>query len=136
MGPFALEGSPPRYEGAADGYAPRRYVLDSILVDAAAAAGVEVRQHFVVDEVLTENERVTGLRGHAAGGATAVEHAPIVIGADGMRSLVARTVDAKSYQATPSLTCAYYTYWERFPARWSGAVSTPRATADGDQGYQ
>src|SRR5262249_17489047 len=40
------------------------------------------------------------------------------------RSLVARTVDARSYQATASLTCAYYTYWSDFPV--SGAELYPR----------
>jgi 2-polyprenyl-6-methoxyphenol hydroxylase-like FAD-dependent oxidoreductase len=115
VGPFALEGAPPPWEGVADAYAPRRYILDTILVEAAAAAGVEVREHFSVGELLTDGERVTGVRGHAAGGATVTEQARIVIGADGMRSLVARSVDAASYEMTPSLSCTYYTYWSDLP---------------------
>ena len=39
VGPFALVGAPPPADGVADGYAPRRTVLDQILVEAAAAAG-------------------------------------------------------------------------------------------------
>src|SRR5262249_22765092 len=39
VGPFALVGEPPPADGAADGYAPRRTVLDRILVDAAVDAG-------------------------------------------------------------------------------------------------
>src|SRR5262249_41013457 len=35
FGPFALVGSPPPADGVAEGYAPRRTVLDKILVDAA-----------------------------------------------------------------------------------------------------
>jgi 2-polyprenyl-6-methoxyphenol hydroxylase-like FAD-dependent oxidoreductase len=111
VGPFALEGSPPPIDGIGDAYAPRRRVLDTILVQAAAAAGAEVREHFSVDEVLFDGEQVTGIRGHAAGGATVSEHAQIVIGADGLHSLVARSVLANIYNATPALTCAYFTYW-------------------------
>ena len=53
--------------------------------------------------------------GHAAGGATVTEQARIVIGADGLHSLVARSVQAPAYNMTPALTCAYYTYWEGVP---------------------
>ena len=54
----------------------------------------------------TDGERVTGIRGYAAGGAMVTEQARIVIGADGMRSLVARGVQAPVYNARPALTCA------------------------------
>ena len=43
FGPFALEATPPPIGAAADGYGPRRMILDKILIDAAAAAGAEVR---------------------------------------------------------------------------------------------
>lgn len=39
------------------------------------------------------------------------ERARIVIGADGRNSLVARSVQAPTYNVHPSLTCAYYSYW-------------------------
>src|SRR5438046_2662327 len=48
VGPFALTGTPPPADGAADAYVPRRRVLDQILVDAAVAAGAELREHFSV----------------------------------------------------------------------------------------
>src|SRR5882724_2327650 len=35
VGPFALTGSPPPVDGVAVGYAPRRTILDKILLDAA-----------------------------------------------------------------------------------------------------
>src|SRR5205807_634074 len=85
LGPFALAGAPPPADGAADAYAPRRPVLDQDLVDAAVAAGAELREHFAVQELLTDGEPVTGIRGHAAGGAMVSEQARIVIGADGLR---------------------------------------------------
>ncbi|MGH2532667.1 MAG: hypothetical protein ACRDJW_10230 [Thermomicrobiales bacterium] len=37
VGPFALVGTPPPADGVAEGYAPRRTVLDQILVEAAAS---------------------------------------------------------------------------------------------------
>jgi flavin-dependent dehydrogenase len=111
LGPVTLAGAPPPADGVAEAYAPRRTVLDQILVEAAVAAGAELRTHFSVQELLTDGDRVTGIRGHAAGGATVAERARIVIGADGLHSLVARGVQAPSYDVTPALTCVYYTYW-------------------------
>ncbi|HEX2507100.1 MAG TPA: NAD(P)/FAD-dependent oxidoreductase [Miltoncostaeaceae bacterium] len=124
VGPFALSGAPVAAEGADVAYAPRRYLLDQILVEAAAEAGAEVRERFSVSEVLTEAGRVTGIRGRAAGGATVTERARIVIGADGMRSRVARAVGAPAYGARPGRTCAYYTYWSGLPL--DGAELYPR----------
>src|SRR5215211_2576886 len=46
VGPFALVGTPPPVDGIAEAYAPRRTVLDQILIDAAVAAGAELRTHF------------------------------------------------------------------------------------------
>ena len=111
LGPFALVGTPPAADGVTAGYAPRRKVLDQILVNGAVAAGAELREHFSVQELLTDGERVTGIRGHAAGGAIVTEQARIVIGADGLRSLVARSVEAPTYHVRPTFTCAFYTYW-------------------------
>jgi flavin-dependent dehydrogenase len=115
FGPFALEGHPPPIEGTGEGYAPRRTVLDKILVDAAAAAGVEVRERFTVDEIVMENGTVSGIRGHAQGGAPVIETAPIVIGADGIHSIVARSAAAPEYNVQPAMTCAYYSYWSGLP---------------------
>jgi hypothetical protein len=115
--PFALVGSPPLADGVADGYAPRRRLLDQILVQAAVEAGAELREHFSVNELLMDDEKVIGVRGHATGGAMVSEKAHIVIGADGLRSFIARSVQAPTYNLTPALTCAYYTYWSGVPAR-------------------
>src|ERR1044071_4646053 len=41
IGPFALRGTPPPIDGVADAHSLRRDVLDQILVEAAASAGVE-----------------------------------------------------------------------------------------------
>jgi len=115
LGSFALTGSPPPTDGVAEHYCPRRTVLDKILVDAAVEAGAELREGFSVQEILMDSERVAGIRARNVDGATVREEARIVVGADGMRSLVARAVGAPQYNAKPTLACAYYTYWSSVP---------------------
>ncbi|HXM54343.1 MAG TPA: NAD(P)/FAD-dependent oxidoreductase [Candidatus Dormibacteraeota bacterium] len=113
----ALAGTPPPADpgGVVGGYAPRRSVLDEILVRAAAEAGAEVTEGFTVEELLTDGERVTGIRGHTARGEALTARARIVIGADGMRSMVARAVGAPAYSTHPAVTCAYFSYWSGVP---------------------
>jgi flavin-dependent dehydrogenase len=106
VGPFALSGSPLPSDGVAEAYAPRRTVLDAMLVEAAAEAGAEVRTGYSVDELVVENGAVVGIRS-----GDNVERSRIVIGADGRNSFVARAVQAPEYDARPGLACAYYTYW-------------------------
>jgi 2-polyprenyl-6-methoxyphenol hydroxylase-like FAD-dependent oxidoreductase len=111
VGPFALSGSAPPLDGVDVGYSPRRRVLDSILLDAAASAGAEIRQGVSVEGVVRDEERVVGISARTPAGSTIVERAGIVIGADGLHSLVARAVEAPITRAVPSLTCAYYSNW-------------------------
>jgi flavin-dependent dehydrogenase len=111
VGPFFLRGCPPPSDGVATSYAPRRMVLDKILLDAAVDAGVEVREQFSVEELVTDGDQVTGIRGRSQGGGLVQEKARIVVGADGMRSAIARMVDAPVYNEQPAFSCAYYTYW-------------------------
>jgi 2-polyprenyl-6-methoxyphenol hydroxylase-like FAD-dependent oxidoreductase len=114
FGAFALTGSPGA-DRADVAYAPRRTVLDKILVDAAAEAGVEVREGFAVEEVVFDADRVAGIRGRHRGGAAVTARARVVIGADGLHSLVARAVDAERYRETPPLLAGYYSYWSGLP---------------------
>jgi hypothetical protein len=49
---------------ATEGIAPRRLVLDKILLDGAVRANMEVREGFNVAEILTTDDgTVTGIRG-------------------------------------------------------------------------
>lgn len=115
LGPMALSGTAPAADGQLACFAPRRKLLDKILVDAAAAAGVELREGFTVEELVVEGEQVVGIRGHGQGGGTVTEQARIVIGADGQHSLVAQQVGAPSYNEKPALACWYYSYWSGVP---------------------
>ncbi|POX44069.1 NAD(P)/FAD-dependent oxidoreductase [Streptomyces sp. Ru72] len=128
-----LEGCARGVEGQRAAFAPRRHVLDALLVEAAAAAGVEVRHHCRVTGLLRDSSgRVVGVKGRR-GEHSFTERAHLVIGADGMRSTVARLAQAPYTVEDPRLTCAYYTYWADVPATlelyerpgsWVAAVAT------------
>ena len=122
VGPFALCGTIPDANDGMGGFCPRRTVLDSLLVHAAAEAGAEVREGFALDEVLITDDRVVGIRGHAKGGQPIEERARIVIGADGVNSFVARAVRAPEYDLRPVAACGYYSVLQWSPARRHHAV--------------
>jgi 2-polyprenyl-6-methoxyphenol hydroxylase-like FAD-dependent oxidoreductase len=111
VGPFALRGIIPDANDGMGGFCPRRTVLDSLLVTAAAEAGAEVREGFVVDELLVREGTVVGVRGHERDGQSVDEHARIVIGADGVNSFVARAVHAPEYDVRPVAACGFYSYF-------------------------
>jgi flavin-dependent dehydrogenase len=115
FGPVTVAGTPRPADGADRAYCPRRIVLDALLVEAADEAGAEVREGFTVEEVVIDDGRVTGVRGHAKGGDTVTERAKVVIGADGRHSLVAKAVEPESYNDVPPLAPAYYAYWSGLP---------------------
>lgn len=98
-------------------YAPRRTVLDPILVDGAREAGAEVVYgQAVVD--LVYDDRAGRVRGAKIAGrdreVTRVS-ADLVIGADGMRSRVARLVEAGVDDKVPEAACSIYGYWSDVP---------------------
>jgi len=114
FGPVSIAGAPGTKD-APVGYCPRRTILDKLLVDAAAEAGAEVREGFTVEEVLSEDGRVVGIKGHSRGGGAVTERAEVVVGADGRHSAVAETVRPEQYNERPPLLCGYYAYWSGLP---------------------
>ena len=111
---FTISGAPGTDQSPV-AYAPRRTVLDKLLVDAASEAGAEVREGFAVESLVLSDGRVVGARGHSKGGETVTEHAQVVIGADGRYSRVADAVGAEEYNEKPRLQVSYYTYWSGLP---------------------
>jgi 2-polyprenyl-6-methoxyphenol hydroxylase-like FAD-dependent oxidoreductase len=77
--------------------APRRTVLDPLLVDAAGEAGAAVRHGVALSELqFASNGRVAGVSLRDGSGACRTVRADIVIGADGRQSTVAQFVNAKT----------------------------------------
>lgn len=111
FGPFTITGSPRPIDGVDEAFCPRRPVLDTMLVHAAADAGVEVREGFSVDEVLIEDGTVVGLRGRDASGTAVTERGRVVVGADGRNSSVAKAVRPEQYNEKPAVGPAFYSYW-------------------------
>ena len=90
---------------------PRRRILDALLLDAAARAGAEIRQGFLVEELLQEGGRVVGIRGRQRGGGAVTERARVVIGADGRHSFVAHALELPKLKERPKCTFAYWSYY-------------------------
>jgi flavin-dependent dehydrogenase len=114
MGPLIIAGRPGTDDSPV-AYGPRRTVLDKMLIDAAAEAGAGIREGFVVDDLIVEDGRVRGVRGHDASGQAATERAQVVVGADGWHSLVAQKVGAAAYDGKDPLVAGYYSYWSGLP---------------------
>jgi flavin-dependent dehydrogenase len=111
FGDFPLRSTDLVEDGLPWAYGPRRSTLDQILLDAAIEAGAEVRTQFNVDQYLSEEGRITGIRGRARDGRSVEERATITVGADGRNSRLASTVGAPSYNEVPPLLCYYFSYW-------------------------
>jgi flavin-dependent dehydrogenase len=116
--------------GALPMVAPRRTVLDSLLVQAAASAGVDVHDHTAVTSVLRSGEQVVGIEARSVTGRSLRALAPIVIGADGKQSFIANQVGAAYEHYQPPVSIAYYAYWDgRIPADAVGLHFAPRLAA-------
>src|SRR5262249_41518260 len=75
------------------------------------------RESFVVDELIWEDGRVAGIRGHHYGGTEVQERARTVIGADGAGSLIAGMVNALEYNQYPGTSFFHYSYWSGLPVK-------------------
>src|SRR5262249_47407122 len=83
--------------------------------DAAVEAGAELRDAFAVEDVLVSDGRVQGIRGHRKDGPSVTVTAPIVVGADGRHSSVAKAGSPEVYNERPALQGGYYAYWSGLP---------------------
>ena len=102
-------------DGVALTFAPRRTVLDGLLVDSARAAGAEVREGFSVRDVVVEDGAVRGVRGQYGEGREVTERARVVVGADGRGSTIARAVRSSLVEDRGALAATSYGYWSGVP---------------------
>jgi len=104
---------PIRSANGTDGLiAPRRYVLDRILADAAADAGADIRYGTsFVDVLRGDKNQVEGVVFDGPGRRLQA-NAPIVIGADGRRSTVARRVKSRVQVMAEHATSCVYAYFD------------------------
>ncbi|EWC62965.1 monooxygenase, FAD-binding [Actinokineospora spheciospongiae] len=93
-------------------FSVRRHVLDKILIDNAVEAGVEFREGYTVKELLRDDDgTVVGIEGRDG----TVEHARVVVGADGRNSFVARALGIGKSDERPRCTFAYWSYFSGIP---------------------
>lgn len=92
-------------------YAPRRTVLDPLLVSAAEAAGAQFRFGVDVRDVVTADGRVVGVRVREGRHAGSDLHARLVVGADGRRSRIARAVGAPTTRVGTASSGFAFGYW-------------------------
>jgi flavin-dependent dehydrogenase len=115
-------------------YAPRRYILDNILVEAALKAGVEFADRTRMVELIRQADgRVAGIV-TKQGDREQAHTARMIIGADGVWSRTAKLVGAEdhlSHPATNGINYAYYRevdvagFWFQFtPGVNAGIIPT------------
>jgi flavin-dependent dehydrogenase len=93
-------------------YAPRRTVIDRVLVDAAQDAGATVSfETHLVDLIRRDDGRVAGVRLKDGQDRELVVSADLVIGADGIHSTVARLAGAERYRIGRHATSVIFSYW-------------------------
>jgi 2-polyprenyl-6-methoxyphenol hydroxylase-like FAD-dependent oxidoreductase/catechol 2,3-dioxygenase-like lactoylglutathione lyase family enzyme len=104
----------------APGLNVRRITFDEILVNAAADAGAEVRTQTAITGLVMDGDRVAGVTTPAG-----ELHAPLVVGADGSRSAVAKMVGAREYHPTKNGRVFMWAYYEADPTNgemWIGKL--------------
>ena len=87
-------------------------MLDRLLVDAASAAGAEIVYGARLEALQrSETGRVTGVVLEDESGQVHHVASRVVVGADGMRSTVARLAGARPYRVGRHASATMYGYW-------------------------
>ena len=107
----AMVGAPPPADGNALSFAPRRELLDDVLVRAAVRAGAELREAATVTDLVFDGDQVIGIEARASNGRKFTERAPIVIGADGPGSVVAHRAKARERHVVPIVQSNLWSYY-------------------------
>jgi flavin-dependent dehydrogenase len=125
-GGLAVRGGYTPVDGIDHALCVRRPGLDAALVDTARDAGAEVREGARVSELVFTGGRVAGVRY-----GDRELHAPLVIGADGRRSTVARLVGAeRPHRESASGRACFYAYWEDPHHEWRSTAAQWREGAE------
>ena len=115
-------------QGIDYGLSVRRIELDMALVDTARAAGAEVREKTKVTELIWDGDRVAGVKATGEDGEAYELRAPLVVGADGRKSLVARLVGAEEpYRQNPNKRACVFAYWTDNRPEWRSIMAQWRA---------
>jgi len=110
--------------------APRRHILDTIVAEAAAGNGVDVRMGVMVTHInLDDAGRASGVGGHDRTGSPVRIDARFVVGADGLGSKVARAVGAGIVEDRGDDGAVQYAYYDDL--EWHGIelIAATRALA-------
>lgn len=92
--------------------APRRDVLDAVLIEHAIRAGAVFAERTRVEALIEEEGRVAGAVLQTLGGARHEVRARAVVGADGKASSVAAWVGARTYREVRGRRPVYYGYFK------------------------
>jgi 2-polyprenyl-6-methoxyphenol hydroxylase-like FAD-dependent oxidoreductase len=99
--------------------APRRHIVDTLVAQAAAHAGVQVRLGVAIRGVhLDDSGRAVGVWGTDRDGRPVDVAARYVVGADGLNSKVARSVGAEILEDRGNHGAVEYAYFDGLP--WPG----------------
>jgi flavin-dependent dehydrogenase len=91
--------------------APRRHALDTLLVNAAMSAGAQLMTGVTVDGVRRADDgRITGVRSRNRNGSLEIA-SRFVVGADGLRSRIARSVDSVFTEVRGNSGATHYAYY-------------------------
>jgi 2-polyprenyl-6-methoxyphenol hydroxylase-like FAD-dependent oxidoreductase len=111
FGSVVVRGTLPAVDGNARTFCPRREILDSILVSAAEAAGVDYFPNTKLVDLIRTDNAVSGVQVIAADGKAKSYSARLIVGADGPGSTVAKAVDAAHYHEAPAQQVTMWGYW-------------------------
>jgi flavin-dependent dehydrogenase len=110
--------------------APRRMILDRILVDSARKAGANVLHDVIAESLIRDDTgRVTGLNLRDRKGNRATINCDIVLGADGLGSTIARQAGAEIIARQRYAVASVFTYARNHGATGYHWYYLPRAAA-------
>jgi len=97
-------------------FSAKRYIMDKILIDYAVKQGVEVIEGFSVNALIFDKNqnRVLGIKGRNREYADCEFFSKIIIGADGVNSIVAKLTNTSKKEIRENCTFAAFSYFSGF----------------------